>query len=258
MPVPGYVADTSSIETRWVEYTSAGTVVRAYLARPKSGLNGSGIVVLHDAFGPGEHFQDICRRFANLGYIALCPDMYVRVGGIQDPENREEVFGKHLSLKDSDIVADVAGAAGFIRREPGFTGKVGAIGYCAGGRQVLLVSCSTDILDAGVSCWGGSITRATPTEDRTPNRPVRPVDLVPYMANPVFMVIGETDHDPSPEMGQEVWARMQEHGKAGRLKIYPEAGHAFFADYRPAAYKDAQAHELWKDSLEFFQEHLLS
>jgi carboxymethylenebutenolidase len=184
------------------------------------------------------------------------PNLYHRVGGIKDIEDRTEVFGKAFGLDDRLIIQDVAAATAVLRGLPGASGKVGAIGFCAGGRQVLLVACSTDQLNAGIDCWGGGIHRASPTEDTTPLRPVKPIDLVQYLSCPLFVVIGATDQDPSPEIGQELWSRMQAHNKPGKLKVYPDAGHAFFADYRPAAYREAQAHELWNDALAFFEETL--
>lgn len=252
MALPGAVTDPSSVTSSWVDIPVGGRTIRGYQALPTRGDSGASIVVLHDAFGLFDHFQDVARRYANVGYRVLAPDMYDRLGGLDDPEDREKVFGLQFAMKDSETVADVAASAARLRTLDGANGKVGAIGYCAGGRQVLLTACSTDVLDAGIDCWGGGITRATPTEDISASRPVKVIDLVQYLSCPLFVVAGAEDRDPSPEIANDLWARMQAAGKDGKLTIYPDAGHAFFADYRPAAFRPEQAERLWHDSLEFF------
>src|SRR5271169_6615793 len=83
--IPGAVTDPSRVRGENIELKSGGDTITGYLARPSQSGNHPGIVVIHEAFGLVEHIRDIARRFANIGYDALAPDLYVRAGGPSDP-----------------------------------------------------------------------------------------------------------------------------------------------------------------------------
>src|SRR5437764_1260964 len=92
--IPGAVTDPSRVRGEEIEFKSGNDTIKGYLARPtfagESSFH-SGIVVIHEAFGLVEHIRDIARRFANLGYIALAPDLYTRSGS-PDPNDMQSVF----------------------------------------------------------------------------------------------------------------------------------------------------------------------
>jgi carboxymethylenebutenolidase len=152
-------------------------------------------------------------------------------------------------------VQDVEGAAAHLRGLPGATAKVGVIGFCSGGRQTLLVACSSDKLDAAVDCWGGFIHRATPDAETTPSRPRPVLDLVAQLHCPLFAVFGEEDQNPTVAQSEELQKRARAAGKDVTVKIYKSAGHAFLADYRPS-YREGAAAELWRDAVAFFEKQL--
>src|SRR6266403_1746846 len=87
--------------------------------------------------------------------------------------------------------------AAYLRGLSGATGKVGAIGFCSGGRHTLLFACSSNKVDAAVDCWGGFIQRATPDAETTPARPTPIFNLVDRLSCPLFAVFGEEDQNPS-------------------------------------------------------------
>ncbi|HEY8450110.1 MAG TPA: dienelactone hydrolase family protein [Bacillota bacterium] len=252
--VPGEVTHPERLETAEVTFPSGGDELRGYLARPREPGSYPGIIVVHEAFGLVEHIRDLARRFANLGYIALAPDLYTRVGA-PDPEDRPQVFAKMFGLEDAQVVRDLEAAAAFLRAQPGATGKVGCIGFCSGGRQTLLFACSSDAVDAAIDCWGGFITRATPDAVTTPQRPTPVIELVPQLRCPLLAVFGEEDTNPSPEVAEELRVRLERAGKPGRVRVFKDAGHAFLADYRPT-YREAAAFALWPEIVDFFGEHL--
>jgi len=160
-----------------------------------------------------------------------------------------------FGLKDSQAVGDLEAAADYLRGLAGATGKIGAIGFCSGGRQTLLFACSTGKVDAAIDCWGGFINRANPDNETTPSRPKPILDMVPQMHCPVFGVFGEEDQNPPVALEAELKKRAQAAGKDVTTKIYKGAGHAFLADYRPS-YREAPAHELWNDITAYFGKHL--
>src|SRR3954447_5893608 len=177
MPVPGAVTDPEAVTTSRVQLESGGDKIDAYLARPakEPGRRG-GVIVIHEAFGPVDHIDDLTRRFANAGFDAIAPNLYCRTGA-PDPTDMASVMTKMFGVADPQAVADLEAAAAYLRRLDGANGKVGCIGFCSGGRQTLLLACSSVAVDAAVPCWGGFIEKATPDEETTDNRPVKIIDL---------------------------------------------------------------------------------
>ena len=253
--IPGAVSDPGRVRGEAIQLKSGGDTIQGYLARPSQSGNYPGIVVIHEAFGLVEHIRDIARRFANIGYNALAPDLYTRAGPPKDPNDINTVFPVMFGLPDAQAVQDLEASAAHLRALPGATGKIGAIGFCSGGRHTLLFACSSDKVDAAVDCWGGFIHRATPNDETTPQRPKPVLDMVDRLHCPLFAVFGEEDQNPTVAQAEDLKSRAARAGKDVTTKVYKEAGHAFLADYRPS-YREGPAHELWRDAVAFFDRHL--
>ena len=125
--------------------------IEAYLARPAGTGPFPGIVVIHHAPGWDEWSLEVCWRLALRGFVALCPHLYSRFGpgDVDDVSARARAAG---SPTDDQVVGDVAGAAAYLRAQPFSNGKVGAIGFCSGGRQAYLVGCRLPVIDAIGDC----------------------------------------------------------------------------------------------------------
>src|SRR5690242_14847335 len=141
--IPGAVTDLSRVRGENVELKSGSDTIKGYLARPSQSGSYPGIVVIHEAFGLVEHIRDIARRFANIGYNALAPDLYARAGGPKDPNDINTVMPVMFALPDAQAVRDLEAAATHLRGLSGATAKIGAIGFCSGGRHTLLFACSS-------------------------------------------------------------------------------------------------------------------
>jgi carboxymethylenebutenolidase len=130
-----------------------------------------------------------------------------------------------------------------------------------GGRYTLLFACASDKLTAAVDCWGGFIDRATFDERSNEQRPTPPLELVEeHLACPLLAAVGAEDHNPSPELADELRERAlrspaAKTGQEIKVDIYDGAGHAFFADYRPT-YRPEPAAKLWREIVPFLQRHL--
>lgn len=255
MPLAGEVTNSSALESRDVSFKSDGAAINAYLARPKAPGTYPAVIVLHEAFGLVEHERDVARRFANAGFIALAPDIYSRVGAPKNASDMTEVRAKMFGLPDAQLVRDFEAAAAFVRAQPGASGKVGCVGFCVGGRWTLLLACSSSKVDAAIDCWGGFITRATPDAATTPERPMPVVDLATRLHCPLYVVCGEEDQNPSPADAAELGRRLGQAGKNFEIEVFKNAGHAFFADYRPS-YREVPAFALWPKMAAFFHKHL--
>jgi carboxymethylenebutenolidase len=255
MALAGEVKNPEALDTKEITFASDGFQMKGYLARPKAPGTYPGVVILHEAFGLVEHERDIARRFAQAGFIALAPDIYSRVGAFKNPGDMKEVMAKMFGIADAQLVRDFEAAAGFVRAQAGSNGKVGCVGFCVGGRWTLLFACSSDKVNAAVDCWGGFITRGTPEAATTPERPTPVIDLAPQLHCPLYIVCGEQDQNPSPADAQELSNRLTKAGKKFQCEVFKDAGHAFFADYRPS-YSEKASFELWPKMVSFFQNNL--
>ena len=256
MAVPGALADPAAVVAEDVTFPGhEGVIIGGHLARPVDGQQPRGsILVLHEAMGLNAHIRDVADRFAGLGYTALAPDLYVREG-IPPEGDREALFATMLGQRDEQLVGDLQGAADYLGARVESNGKVGCVGFCSGGRQTLLFAANTSSLAAAADCWGGFTRRASADAETTEQRPVPPIDQLDGLRCPLLVVVGGGDKNPSPDDGKAIVARAAEAGKDARLSVYEDAGHAFFADYRPT-YVEPAAHRLWDELKEFFAQHL--
>jgi carboxymethylenebutenolidase len=253
--VPGQVEDRARLVEEDVAFPGhGGDAVAGYLARPRDEGRRPGLIVVHEAFGLNEHIRDVARRFANLGYHALAPDLHTREGTPPE-DDLEAVVAAMRAQPDARVVADLEGAVAFLRGLPAASARVGAIGFCSGGRQTLLLACSTETLDAAVDCWGGSILSATPDAETTPERPVPVIALADRLGCPALLVAGAEDANPSPADVRAFADAARTAGREAEVDVYDDAGHAFFADYRPT-YRPEAAARLWPHVLAFLDAHL--
>ena len=254
--VPGAVTDVSSLRGEDLGFTGAnGELVRGYLARPAADGRYPGMIVIHEAGGLGEHIRDVVNRFANLGYVALGPDLYTREGGPPPAGDLQALMERLFSMPDARVLGDLEGAADLLSGREEVTCGIGCIGFCMGGRYTLLFACSSDRLDAAVDCWGGFIDSATPEHHSTAERPVPPLELTGALHCPLYAAIGLEDHNPSPEVGERLREALTESPYETVVETYEGAGHAFFADYRPT-YRPEPAARLWEAVVPFLARQL--
>jgi carboxymethylenebutenolidase len=256
--VPGAVTDPASILGENLTFAGAGgTEINGYLARPAAASPSPrpGMIVIHEAHGLNEHIRDVTNRFANLGYVALGVDLYTREGGPPPAGDMEAMMKRLFSIQDATVLGDLEGAADFLRARADVSGKIGCIGFCMGGRYTLLFADSSDRLNAAVDCWGGFIDRAAPDQTSTPERPTPPLELAGKLSCALLAAIGAEDQNPSPELADQLRERAAASGQTVKVDVYEDAGHAFFADYRPN-YRPAAAAKLWEQIVPFLAEHL--
>jgi carboxymethylenebutenolidase len=255
--VPGAVTNPDAIRAQDLTFRGAEDIeINGYLARPSADGIYPAMIVIHEAGGLGEHIRDVTRRFACLGYVALGVDLYTREGGPPPTDDLQAMMARLFSMRDATVLGDLLGAIEFLQGRPDVSGKIGCIGFCMGGRYTLLLACSTDKLDAAVDCWGGFIHRATPEQRSTPERPTPPLEIAGEVRCPLMAAIGAEDHNPSPEIGASLRTALTSSPEV-HVEVYENAGHAFFADYRPS-YRAGPAAKLWAQIVPFLAAHLQS
>ncbi len=239
------------IQSNMMQYPSQdGAPINAYYSRPAASGSYPGVVVIMEAFGLIDHIKDVARRFSEAGYLAIAPDMYTREGS-PDPSNMDQVLQTMFSVPDSQAVADLDGAATYLKGQADSNGKVGAIGFCSGGRYTVVFGCKSTNVDACVKSAGGFLIQ----DEHTEQRPVSPIDMIPTLGCPLLGLFGEEDPNPSPEHAARLQEELDKHGKTYDLVMYRNAGHAFFADYRPS-YRAVPAQDMWHRVMMFYDKYL--
>ena len=180
-----------------------GEEIEAYCARPTSLGPFPGVAVLHHGAGYDRSTKEIVRTFAVHGYAALCPNLYYRYAPGAKPAEATAVAMEAGGVPDEQCMGDVRGALEYLRALPDANGRLGVIGYCAGGRQAYVVACSFDI-DAAVDCYGGRVVAAP--EDLTLARPIAPIDRTADLRCPLLGLFGADDTNPSPEHTAQIEA----------------------------------------------------
>ena len=246
-----YMSD--SLTATMIEMSGGGgDTIPAYLARPEGDGSRGGVVVIHHMPGFDRSTKEIARRFAELGYDAICPNLHHREAPGAAPDDAAAASRAKGGVTDDQLLGDVAGAAAQLRGLPTSNGKVGVIGYCSGGRQSVLAACNLD-LDAAVDCYGAYVTGTPPAE--FPLKVTNLVDQLPNLRCPLLGLFGNDDKHPSPEHVDELEQLLKDNGKQYEFHRYDEAGHAFFSPDRPS-YRVAAANDGWERIEEFFAANL--
>lgn len=231
-----------------------GDPVHSYFARPLGKGPFPGVVLIPHVPGWDEFFRETTRRFAQHGYLAICPDIYCRFG-CGTPDEIAALARSKGGPADDTVVGDITAAKNFLKAMPYSNGKVGCIGTCSGGRHTFLVACRTKGFDAAVECWGGRVVQSK--EELTPTQPVAPIDYTKDLSCPLLGIFGNDDQAPSPAQVNLHEAELKKYGKNYKFYRYDGAGHGFWY-YHMDRYRPVQAMDSWNKVFAFFEEHLKS
>jgi carboxymethylenebutenolidase len=244
---------SDSLSATTIDITGAGgEAIPAYLARPDGDGSRGGVVVIHHMPGYDRGSKEITRRFAELGYDAICPNLHHHDAPGAAPDDAAAASRAAGGVPDERLLGDVSGAIDHLRSLPTSNGKVGVIGYCSGGRQTVLVACNLDV-DAAVDCYGAYVTGTPPAE--FPLKITNLVEQLPNLRCPLLGLFGNDDQHPSPAHVDELEEILKDTGKSYEIHRYDDAGHAFFSTDRPS-YRVAAANDGWERIDEFFAANL--
>jgi carboxymethylenebutenolidase len=231
---------------------SGDDTIEAYVARPYEDGRRGGVVVIHHMPGFDRETKEVVRRFAAMGYDAVCPNLYWREAPGAAADDAAAAARALGGVPDTRLSGDVAGATAYIRSLDSSNGRVGVIGYCSGGRQSVLAACTVD-LDAAVDCYGAFVTGVPPEGFPLPITNL--VEQLPVMRCPLLGLFGEDDKYPAPDHVRELDEILTLNGKEHEFHSYPGAGHSFFSVDRPA-YRPEAAIDGWERIAQFFGRHL--
>jgi carboxymethylenebutenolidase len=245
--------DTKGLEAGEVKIKTADGEIPAYRALPDGAGPYPVVLVIQEIFGVHEHIKDICRRLAKLGYLAVAPELYARQGDVSNIKEIPEIIAKVVSkVPDKQVMSDLDATVAWAKDTgKGDTKRLGATGFCWGGRIVWLYAAHNPDLKAGVA-WYGRIDSA-----RDELHPKYPIDIVDSLKAPVLGLYGGADNGIPVESVERMRAALAAANKTADIVIYPDTPHAFFADYRPSYRKD-KAENGWKRLLAWFKMHGVS
>jgi len=224
----------------------------AYRAAPAARPNAPLVLVVSEIFGVHEHIADVARRFAKAGYFAVAPELFVRQGDAGSYGEISKLVSEVVSkVPDRQVMGDLDATVAWAKGQGANTAAAAVTGFCWGGRIVWLYAAHNPSLKAAVAWYGRLV--GTPA----PLFPKQPVDVAGELAVPVLGLYGGQDagiSQASIETMKAALAGGSAAAKASEFVIYPEAGHAFNADYR-ASYRRDAALDGWRRTLAWFKAH---
>ena len=235
-PVTGLVTGEVTIDVN-------GFKMPAYRSAPAGKSDLPVVLVISEIFGVHEYIADVTHRLAQAGYMAIAPELFVRQG---DPSEygelaklQSEIIAK---VPDAQVMADLDATVAWASRNGGNAQKLAMTGFCWGGRITWLYAAHQPKIKAGVAWYGRLVGNATA------QTPTHPLALVGKLKSPVLGLYGAADTgiplDTVDKMKAEL-AQGPAAAKASEFVVYPEAPHAFHADYRPS-YRVAAAEDGWQ------------
>ncbi len=231
--------DDPSLDARFITYNSpkGGGEIRALLAKPADATGPlPGIVVVHENRGLNPHIEDVCRRAALAGFLALAPDALTPLGGY--PGNDDA--GRELqSQRDRDeMLEDFIAGYEYLKGLPDCTGKIGVVGFCFGGGIANMMAVRLPDLGAAVPFYGSQ----------------PPTDQVGKIQAPLLLHYAGLDTRVNAGW-PEYEAALKANNKEYTAYVYPDVNHGFHNDTTPR-YDEAAAKLAWQRTVDFFNEHL--
>ena len=229
--------DDPRLATERVTYEAAGSKVRGYLARLQGGAKRPAVIVIHENRGLNPHIEDVTRRLAVDGFLALGVDALSPLGGTPaDEDKAREMIG---TLDRAETLARYAAAVSFLAAHPESSGKVGAVGFCWGGAMANRLAAAGTPLAASVAYYGMPL----PAED------------VPKITAPLLLHYAGLDERINAGVPAYEEA-LKKSGKAYEVHMYPGANHAFNNDTNAARYNKEAADLAWGRTIAFLKKHL--
>ena len=247
---------SEGLKTGETTYEVDGFKVPAFYAAPAGQSGFPVILVIQEIFGVHEYIADTARRFARAGYLAIAPELYARQGDPGSYSEMAKLMSEVVSkVPDEQVMADLDGAVKWAGAHGGNLKKVGITGFCWGGRIVWLYAEQSKNIKAAVAWYGRLV--GTPSA----LSPKNPLDLAASLNAPVLGLYGGQDDGIPLTTINQMKAALADAGRNGNsaaraseFVVYPQAGHAFHADYRPSYRKEA-ADDGWKRALAWFKTH---
>jgi carboxymethylenebutenolidase len=235
-PATGLVAGEVTIDVN-------GFKMPAYRSAPEGKTGLPVVLVISEIFGVHEYIADVTRRLAQAGYMAIAPELFVRQGDAtaygEIAKLQAEVISK---VPDAQVMGDLDACVAWAAANGGNANKLAITGFCWGGRITWLYAAHQPKLKAGVAWYGRLVGNATA------QTPAHPLGLAGKLKAPVLGLYGSADTGIPLDTVDKMKAELSlgpAAAAASEFVVYPEAPHAFHADYRPS-FRKAAAEDGWQ------------
>ena len=241
--------DSKGLIAGEVKIPVGNSTIPAYRAMPTMGKDFPVVLVIQEIFGVHAYIQDVCRRFAKLGYLAIAPEMFHRQGDVSKLTDIDQIRQVVSKVPDAQVMADLDAAIAWAgKSSKGNIQKVGITGFCWGGRTTWLYAAHNPSVRAGVA-WYGRLVGAS-----TELTPKHPVDVASMLRVPVLGLYGGKDTGIPLNTVEQMREKLQGCNESSEIIVYPDAPHAFHADYRPS-YRQTDAEDGWQKLLAWFKKN---
>ena len=233
---PGLVSD-QDLFTEYVNYPGVPNEMKAYIARPKEEKKYAAVIVIHENRGLNAHIEDVARRAAAAGYLAIAPNALAALG--KTFANEDEARAAFRDLKAEDNLKNFMNAFDYLKTRKDFNGKTGCVGFCWGGAMSNSLAVNVPDLKAAVAFYG----RQPAATD------------VPKIKAAVQLHYGSLDEGVNagiPAYEEALKAKKITY----ELYMYEGAQHAFHNDTSAARYNETAAKLAWQRTLDFYKKYL--
>ncbi len=225
----------------------------AYFAMPEHPGRFPVVLVVQEIFGVHEHIQDVCRRFAHEGFLAIAPELYFRQGDPAALSEVSDIVSKIVSqVSDDQVLQDLDACLVWAGLHGGNLAQVCVTGFCWGGRVTWRYAEHQPMVNAAVAWYGRLTAGHGPLHTR------HPIDVASTLQAPVLGLYGEKDAGiPLSDVRamQKALSLGNEYAQRSTVRVYEGADHGFFADYRPM-YEPKAAQDAWARCLAWMRSNL--
>lgn len=223
--------------TETVSFDGVPGAMSAYVARPKEEKKYAAVIVIHENRGLNAHIEDVARRAASAGYLAIAPNALSALGPL--PATEDEARTKFQELKAENNLQNFINAYNYLAKRKDYNGNAGCVGFCWGGAMSNSLAVNLPGLKAAVAFYG----RQPATEDVVK---IKAAVQLHYASLDERINAGIAAYEEALKKNNITYENY----------MYEGANHAFHNDTSPARYNEAAAKLAWQRTLEFFDKHL--
>jgi carboxymethylenebutenolidase len=228
-----------AVQAREVSYPGPAGTLMGYLARPAQPGTYPGVIVIHENQGLNAHFEEVTRRIAKVGFIALAPDLVSRAGGTKTVADSARIAAALSQTPPDDLTADLLASLAFLKQQPGVQqSKFGVFGFCFGGGYTYRLALASPEIAAATPWYG----------------PAPPLDQVPNLRGKIWAVYAGNDARINAGL-PDLEAAMRANNKQFSYQVYPDTAHAFHRTTDNPTHL-AAAKDAWQKMVDFLTREL--
>jgi carboxymethylenebutenolidase len=231
------VTQDDDLVTEYVKYPGVPNEMTAYVARPKKEKKYAAVIVIHENRGLNAHIEDVARRAAKAGYIAIAPNALSALG--KTPANEDEARQWFSELKAENNLQNFKNVFPYLATRKDYNGKVGSVGFCWGGAMSNNLAVNVPELKAAVAFYG----RQPAADD---------VSKIKAAVQLHYAALDERVNAGMPAYEEA----LKKNNIAYEQYVYEGVNHAFHNDTSAARYNEAAAKLAWQRTMDFFKKHL--